>query len=257
LTHHLPDSEPNFVAALDEQVPVMLFSFADPTPWVRRAKETGVLTICQVQSMEDAALAATAGADVLAVQGNEAGGHTGRANLLPFLVQAIEAFPAIPVIAAGGITSGRALAAVLAAGAEGAWMGTLFTAVVEADELSPLHKEAVVASDGRDTVYSAAYDIVSDRAFGGPPWPARIATRAKLNPFLQQWLGREAALTEHADELVGDMRRAYRSADPALMPLLYGEGAGAITTVRTSREVVTEICADAGRLLQDRSSIVD
>ena len=81
-----------------------------------------------------------AGADILAAQGNEAGGHTGAMHLLPFLVRLIEEFPTIPVIAAGGIANGRSLAAVLAAGAEGAWVGTAFVATQENTEVPEIHK---------------------------------------------------------------------------------------------------------------------
>ena len=75
--------------------------------------------------------AVAGGADILVAQGNEAGGHTGQMNLLPLLVSVIERFPDVPVLAAGGIASGRALAAVLGAGADGAWVGTAFVATGE------------------------------------------------------------------------------------------------------------------------------
>jgi len=122
----------NFDAVLDEAVRVIIFSFADPGPWLIRAKQAGAVTICQVQSFEAARRVVAAGADVLVAQGNEAGGHTGTMNLLPFLVRLIEAFPTIPIIAAGGVATGRSLAAVLAAGADGVLMGTAFLAAEEA-----------------------------------------------------------------------------------------------------------------------------
>lgn len=70
--------------------------------------------MCQVQCMDDATAAVAAGADVLVAQGNEAGGHTGRLNLLPWLARLVDTFPDVPVMAAGGIASGRTLAAALA-----------------------------------------------------------------------------------------------------------------------------------------------
>ena len=102
-----PDPE-NFEIVVDEGVPVVIFSFTDPQPWLGRARDAGAITICQVQSLELARLAADAGADALLVQGNEAGGHTGGMNLLPLLVAVVEAYPQLPVLAAGGITTGRA-----------------------------------------------------------------------------------------------------------------------------------------------------
>ena len=121
ITQWLSRAPENFEVVLEERVPVVLFSFADPRPWIGRARDAGAITICQVQSLDAARAAAAAGADVLVAQGNEAGGHTGALHLLPFLVRVVEMFPELPVVAAGGIASGRSLAAVLAAGAEGAW----------------------------------------------------------------------------------------------------------------------------------------
>ena len=118
----------NFEIALEEGPPVIIFSFADPRPWLGRARDAGAVTVCQVQSPEAARIAVDAGADMLLAQGNEAGGHTGEMNLLPLLVDVVEEFPDVPTLAAGGIPSGRALAAVLAAGAPGASLGTAFLA---------------------------------------------------------------------------------------------------------------------------------
>src|SRR5215470_1468212 len=97
--------------------PVFAFSFGDPTTYVAEAKRAGAKVLCQVQTPEAARLALNLGADVLVAQGNEAGGHTGRLGTLPFLAQVLDMAGGTPVIAAGGIASGRALAAVLAAGA--------------------------------------------------------------------------------------------------------------------------------------------
>ncbi|MEA3217024.1 MAG: nitronate monooxygenase [Acidimicrobiia bacterium] len=256
LTHNIPSSEENFEAALEQHVPVMLFSFGDPTPWLRKAKQAGIKTICQVQSMEDADRAASGGADVLAVQGQEAGGHCGPANLLPFLVRAVEEFPQVPVIAAGGISSGRALAAVLAAGAEGAWMGTLFTAVVEADEMSAGHKEAVVLSDGRDTVRSKVFDIMNARAFGDLPWPSEVGFRVKRNAFLDEWLGREMELSQCAGDLAETYVNAFRTGDTARAPFIYGEAAGQITAVRPAADAIAAICSDAEQLIRERARLL-
>src|SRR4030095_15351114 len=108
------------------------------------------ITICQVQTIDGARDAVAAGAHVLVAQCNESGGHTGATHLLPFRVRGIEMVPELPVVAAGGIASGRALAAVLAAGAEGAWVGTAFVATPE-NELPEAYKALVVQSDGAES----------------------------------------------------------------------------------------------------------
>src|SRR5712691_10171645 len=117
----LPMFQQHFEAALEEKTPVIALSFGSSQPWLDQAKAAGAKVMCQVQTMEHAREALAGGADVLIAQGNEAGGHTGAMNLLPFLVRVVDAFPDIPVLAAGGIADGRALAATLAAGADGAW----------------------------------------------------------------------------------------------------------------------------------------
>src|SRR5690606_3060619 len=120
-------------------------------PWVAKAREAGATVMCQVQSLSDAQIAVDAGADVLVAQGTEAGGHTGTRGVLPLLCAVLDRHPSIPTLAAGGIADGRSLAAVLAAGADGAWVGTAFLATEEAVEVHDVHKELIVASDGDDT----------------------------------------------------------------------------------------------------------
>ena len=182
ITHLIAADPTNFEIALEERVPVFVFSFSDPEPWLGRARDAGALTICQVQSAELAEMAVRAGADVLLAQGNEAGGHTGQVNLLPLLVSLIERYPELPVLAAGGITSGRALAAVLAAGAQGASLGTAMVATPEAVEVPESFKQRIVASDGQDTAYTRLYDLLGDS-----PWPEGIAGRVYRNRLVREW----------------------------------------------------------------------
>ena len=93
----LPD---NFQAALDAAAPVVAFSFSDPRPWIGRARDSGAVTVCQVQTLEMAAQAVDARADALVAQGNEAGGHTGGMNSLPLLATLLDRYPKVPVLAA-------------------------------------------------------------------------------------------------------------------------------------------------------------
>ena len=236
----------NFEITLEERVPVVIFSFSDPEPWLSRARDAGAVTICQVQSLELAWLAADAGADALLVQGNEAGGHTGGMNLLPLLVAAVEDYPELPVLAAGGITTGRALAAVLAAGAEGASLGTALLATPEAVEVPEAFKERVVLSDGQDTVFTRLYDLL-----GNAPWPEGIAGRVYRNRLVREWDGRDEAVMENREELVSDVVAARARHDPEVSSVYMGQGAGAVTAIRPAAEVVQQICADAEQLLLD------
>src|SRR3954464_2309630 len=111
--------EGHFQAAVDARPDAIALSFSDPGAWARRAKDAGIRVICQVQTFEDADLAVAAGADVLVAQGTEAGGHTGAMGLLPLLIGVAERHPSVPLLAAGGMSSGRALSAALPSAADG------------------------------------------------------------------------------------------------------------------------------------------
>jgi nitronate monooxygenase len=249
ITQLIAENPANLDIVLEEGVPVVLFSFADPTPYLALARQTPVTTVCQVQSFAAARVAVDAGADVLAVQGNEAGGHTGEQHLLPFLVRVLDAFPDVPVLAAGGITNGRGLAAVLAAGADGAWMGTAFLAAEEAAAVEPVLREAILASDGTDTIFSRTYDLVVSAGFGVAPFPDDVAFRTRRFRLAEEWDGREDQLLEHIDEVAPAFRAGVRSGDLDYSPLPYGTGAGAISGVRPAREIIEDITADAAQRL--------
>ena len=247
----LIDRDPtNFEIVLEEQVPAIAFSFTDPQPWLSRAKDAGAITICQVQSAELAELAVGAGADLLLAQGNEAGGHTGQMNLLPLLVDLVERYPGVPVLAAGGITSGRALAAVLAAGAHGASLGTAMLATPEAVEVPAAFKERIVQSDGQDTVLTNLYDLL-----GNAHWPEGIAGRVYRNRLVQEWDGRDADIQAHREELASDVADARARQDPGISPVYFGQGAGQLDGIRPVTEVVLEICDAAERVIRESAQL--
>jgi nitronate monooxygenase len=253
ITQFLRFAAPLFEAAIAERPPVIALSFADPRPWIDQAKEAGARVICQVQTYDDAEVAVAAGADVLVAQGTEAGGHTGTMSLLPFLARVVERHPDVPVLAAGGIADGRTLAAALTAGADGAWLGTAFLATPEAVEVHDLHKRLIVASDGSDTVFTRAYDIVS-----GLPWPAGIGERVRRNHFTDEWTGREAELQDRREELTppAGSNRFEEPPDPDTSAVLYGQAAGFVTAIRPAADVIRTISDDAERILRSRPQAV-
>ena len=238
----------NIEIALEERVPVFVFSFADPEPWMGRAKDAGATTICQVQSLELARQAVDAGADVLLAQGNEAGGHTGNINLLPLLVDLVERYPNVPVLAAGGITTGRALAGALAAGAEGASLGTAMLTTPEAVEVPETFKERIVLSDGQDTTFTRLYDLLGTR-----PWPEGIAGRVYRNRLVREWDGRDADILANREELASDVAAARATGDTEASAVYMGQGAGHINSIRPAADVMTDICQGAEAILRNLS----
>ena len=138
---------------------VVDFFYADPDPTlVDIVHPAGALASWQIGSVEEARAAADAGCDFVIAQGIEAGGHVrGQTGVLA-LLDAVLSTVDVPVLAAGGIGSGRALAAVLAAGADGARIGTRFVAAEEA-EAHPRYVEALIAANPMDTLRSDTFAL--------------------------------------------------------------------------------------------------
>lgn len=243
ITAFLPFVPERFDIALERGVPVIAFSFGDPSPYIERAHASGAKVICQVQTLAHARVAVDAGADAIAAQGTEAGGHTGTMGLLPLLGSVLDAFPDVPVLAAGGVGNGRTLAGVLAMGADGAWMGSAFLATREAT-VDERWKELIVGSDGTDTVWTQTFDIVSGR-----PWPEGIGARVHANKFTQRWNGRVDDLRARAGEV-----KFSEEFDPDESAVYYGQSAALVHGVRPVAQVVSDIVGDAERYLTRAAS---
>ena len=154
--------------------------------YFQRAHDAGCKVMYMAGEVPEALRAAEAGADVFVAQGTEAGGHVGWMASLPLVPMMVKALAPLPVLCAGGIADGRGLAAALALGAEGVLLGTRFMATHE----SPIHanfKQAIVNSDGHDTVLTEIPDLASQRV-----WPGAMS-RAQRNKFIERWAGREWA----------------------------------------------------------------
>jgi nitronate monooxygenase len=159
------------------------------------------------------------------------------------------------VLAAGGIGSGRALAAVLAAGADGAWVGTALLATPEAVEVSDAHKQRIVQSNGEDTVYTEVFDIVEQKIFG-MKWPEGIASRVHRNEFAKQWHQREHELRAHLEDVAPVYGQALRQGDPDTAPFAMGQSAAFVDAIRPAADVVRSICENAECILRKRSEQV-
>lgn len=246
VTPYLEDQAEQLDAVLDAGVEVVTLSFADPRPWLGKIKAAGRTAICQVHSFELARIAVEEGADVIAVQGCEAGGHSGEQSLMPALARALDAFPDTPVIAAGAIADGRTLAAVLAAGADGAWIGTGFRAVTECREIGEDERAAILAADGQGTLRSRVTDIISHEARGGRAWPDDIANRTARTPTVERWHGREDAL----QAAIAEDRAAFAEPPPGETPYLFSEATGFVRQEETAAIFMARICAEAAAHLR-------
>lgn len=141
--------------------PIKLIANALGTPpayMTERAKKEGVPVAALVGAKEHAIKQVEAGVDILVVAGGEAGGHCGDVStlvLVPEIVQAVKPIRDVPILAAGGIVTGRQMAACMAMGADGAWTGSVWLTTTEA-ETSPVVKEKYLAAGSRDTIRSKA-----------------------------------------------------------------------------------------------------
>lgn len=146
-----PDIDTHIDIILQEKVPVVFTSAGNPKTWTGKLKEAGITVVHVVSSAKFAKKSEDAGVDAVVAEGFEAGGHNGREETTTLcLIPAVRQAVSIPLIAAGGIGSGRAMMAMMALGAEGVQMGSRFVATPEASSHLAF-KEAILAAGEGDT----------------------------------------------------------------------------------------------------------
>lgn len=158
-------SRPNasIKACIEEGVPLFCAGLGNPGFMVEEAHAAGMKVLGISGNTKNARRIAQSGADLVVAQGHEAGGHTGRIGSLALWPQAVDAVAPTPLLAAGGIGDGRGLAAALAVGCVGVWVGTRFLASSEAGAL-PIQKETIVEATDEDTRRSYLYTGKTSRA---------------------------------------------------------------------------------------------
>jgi NAD(P)H-dependent flavin oxidoreductase YrpB (nitropropane dioxygenase family) len=241
--------EESFAAALTLKPAVMAFAWPRPEQDIRsyigRAHDVGCKVTFMAGGVPEAKRAAQCGADVIVAQGPEGGGHVGWQATMALVPMIVDAVAPVPVLAAGGIADGRGLAAALALGAEGVLLGTRFLA---SDE-SPLHanfKQAIVDSDGHDTLLSELPDVAA-----GKVWPGAMS-RSRRNRFIERWVGRDWALRQRQTEALAEIRAAREVGDAEEAPLSMGQDAGLIHDVAPAGDIVRRIADEAELILTGR-----
>ena len=241
--------EDMFAVTLRAQPAVAAFAWArkdqDLRDYFQRAHDAGSKVMHMAGEVPEALRAAEAGADVIVAQGTEAGGHVGWMASLPLVPMMVKAVAPLPVLCAGGIADGRGLAAALALGAEGVLLGTRFMATPEAP-IHPNFKQAIVKSDGHDTVLTEIPDLATQRV-----WPGAMS-RAQRNQFIERWSGREWALRQNASEIGRQVAAARAAGDIDNASLSFGQDAGLIDSVKSVREVIHDIVTEAEAIIQKR-----
>ncbi|HEY1057739.1 MAG TPA: nitronate monooxygenase [Limnobacter sp.] len=220
----MPGAWDNLEIALQEQVPVINFSLGNGSEVCKRVHAYGGKVIATVVNAKHALGAEKAGVDALLVTGHEAAAHGGSVTSL-VLVPAIRQITQLPIIAAGGFSSGSALVAALSLGADAVAMGTRWAATQE----SPVHdntKQAIVAKDVFSTIYSANFDTLPCRVMDTPH--ARAVTKKRLS------LGRALvralkAARDNGKSLVSIVRMAFQQGLKDTLTLtFFGAAVGSI-----------------------------
>jgi nitronate monooxygenase len=243
--------DPAAVAVAGARVRMVDFYWNTPhVKLVDAAHEGGALVNWQVGSLPDAVLAAEAGADVVTVQGREAGGHVrGDTALLPLLTAVLRAVD-VPVLAAGGIAEPRALAAVLAAGAAGARLGTRFLAASESGA-HPEYVLALLAAGPESTEITAGF---AECAMCTTLPRARVlrSAIAAVDGFEGETVG--TVLTGGGEEPLplraGMPPHKDVHGQIQAMALYAGSGVEHVTAVRPAADIVRELTEGAERLLR-------
>jgi nitronate monooxygenase len=156
----------------------------------------------------------------------------------------VDAFPDVPVVAAGGIADGRGLAAVMMLGAEGVLMGTRFYASQEAQG-HPAAKQRIVEATGDNTARSIVFDISRQNL-----WPEPYTGRVLRNAHAERWLGREADLKRNIDEEAQRYREARERGDFDVAGVIAGEAVGLIHDLPSASEIVDRVVGQAETLLR-------
>lgn len=220
---------------------VVSISFGDVSPWARPVRDAGARLVVQVRTGAEAVGALSAGADALVAQGTEAGGHTGFLGTLTVLqvVLAAVADSPVPVLAAGGIATGGAVAGTLVMGAAGAWIGSALSATEEADG-SPARKERLLHAAETDTVHTRVFDIALAAGY-----PVQTPGRALRNRFTGQWHGHEAELTACLPAERDRLLRARAADDLDVYHIYVGQAIGLVHAVEPAAAVIGRLAAGA------------
>ena len=217
--------------ALAHPIAMLASALGPPSPDViDRAHAQGVQVAALVGRVAQAERDVQAGVDVIIAQGYEAGGHTGEVASMVLVPDVVDAIAPVPVLAAGGIGTGRQMAAAMALGAQGVWTGSIWLTVAESDT-SEMIQQKLFAATSTDTVRSRAYT-------GKPARQLRTdwtdAWESDRSPGTLQ-MPLQFILNSYA------MRRAQRAGANELLGMPVGQIVGRMNNVRTAKQVIYEM----------------
>lgn len=241
-----PGQVQDLVAAASARAPIVEIFYSDPDSKLIEIIHKGkALAAWQLGSREEAVAAEAAGCDFITAQGNAAGGHVrGSIGLLALLDEVLEAVK-IPVLAAGGIGSGRAMAAVLAAGADGVRVGTRFVASEEAGA-HPRYIEALIAARAKDSTYTDVFSV------GWPDAPHRVLQSSidAVKSFEGDVVAQDSKNGTPVARFATVSPRKDHTGTIEAMGHWAGESVGGVRKLQPAAEIVKELSNEAEALLR-------
>lgn len=215
-------------AVYEERVPVITTGAGNPAKYIPMFKEIGTKVIPVVPSVALAIKMEKYGVDAVIAEGIESGGHVGELTTMVLVPQVVDAVK-IPVIAAGGIADGRGLVSILALGAKGVQMGTVFVCAEECTAHDN-YKNAIIKAGDRGT-------IVTGRITGHP---VRIIKNKLAREFVK--LESNHSTVEEFEKLgVGKLKIAVVDGDADNGSIMAGQISGMITKIRPARIIIEDI----------------
>ncbi|MCI5751273.1 MAG: enoyl-[acyl-carrier-protein] reductase FabK [Oscillospiraceae bacterium] len=232
-----PNAEDLAQLCIDERVNVVTTGAGNPGKFIPAWKEAGIKVIPVIPSVALAKRMERAGADAVVAEGTESGGHIGENTTMCLVPQVVDALE-IPVIAAGGIADGRGIAASFMLGAEGVQVGTRFLASDEC-QINPVYKQLVI--DAKDTD-----NVVTGRTTGHPC----RNLKTKFSKMLASGEKDGTLTPEKFEEItLGSLRKAVQDGNTDEGSFLCGLIAGMVNEVKPCSDIINEMFAQAGKLL--------
>ncbi len=231
--------------AVRRKVDLIGHSFSDPAPFMAEAQVEGIKVLAQVQTLKQAIHARDIGVDLIVAQGTDGGGHTGHIGTISIVPAVVDACPGIPVLAAGGMVDGRALAAALALGASGVWVGSRFVASNEWFGPS-WAKQALTQVSADETIITKSYDLATDA-----PFPFEVGHRVIQNDFTNKWHQNYEELLQQKEDLKTDIALAMQNSDLSVAPVNASSASGSITSVDQASEIINNMMDEAESVLKN------
>jgi len=241
VNHVVPDLDEDAFAATLECAPAIIsFALDDAGDLMRRAHDAGSLVMQQINTVQQAQVAAEHGADIIVAQGGEAGGYGGTVSTVSLVPQVVDAVRPLPVVAAGGIADGRGIAAALVLGAAGVNLGSRFLASAESP-VGERWKKALITYPSQDWIQSRFINALNPN-----PGTVGYGTSLRLlrTEYVQRWEDRTSEVAADPGPALAELADAVAAGDREDLLVVGGQSAGLIQRIEPAASIVRTLVAE-------------